>query len=182
MEWLKQTMTTWKKPIQKASKVPTLGEADAKEVVGQTLRFVPPVYENYIDSEEAKFLLAYTKLTQPWSEFLPRFTCPFEAALALLDDRVTLLKHFYNDQDAKFIIENHEQFKNNVGKDAYTVVRAHFQKLEESVDFALAYVTVNLRPIRHPPTNGQGINGGMLLYNRHQERFSTMLKNRSSSE
>jgi len=105
---------------------------------------------------------------------VPRFTCPFEAALALLDNQVTALRYFYHHPEAEFIINDTAQFKKEVGREAHVVVKAHLQRLEDAVDFALAYVTVDLNSIRRRPTNGQGIDNGMLLYKRHQERFSAM--------
>ena len=119
MRWFKRTTTSSKEPstkqpdpdVQERPNIIALSEVNAKEVVEQMMRFLMPVYEHVVDSDKARFLLAYTKMRYPLSVFLPRFTSYFEAALALLDDRVSVLRYFCKNPEEKFIINDIEQYE-----------------------------------------------------------------------
>ena len=150
---------------------PPLGQADIADISKTALGFIPPVFQHYREANEAKLLVARSKMLRSWPDLLKQTSYVFEAALITLDDRVSAVRQFAKEGRAAPYFDSPGTLDAEFGRPVIDAARANAQRLDEAVDFALAYVLKAGIPVRARLRNGKGVARGNALLMRHEERL-----------
>jgi hypothetical protein len=151
--------------FRKKPAAPLPPQVTAEEAMAQMFRWVRPIYDPIWESLPVEYLLACLPNLSPWRDFLPLQPNVLEAGLALLDDKVSVLKHLFVHNTPKDDV----RFEELGGKTVGEMALLHLPKLEEAIDYGLAWITINRGPVARQPINGEGLNRGAVLYQRHME-------------